>query len=403
MSNPEMTASVPLWRDLRAVALLMAGTLKIMANATISPALAGLAASFAATAHAGLLTRLLVPAPSFSVILLAPVVGLLADRYGRRPLLLWGIVLFVIAGTSGLYLPDLPSILGSRLLLGVAVAVVTTAQTALIGDYFSGDRRSTFLSWQVAATNFGGFFFIVLAGMLAGVSPRLPFAVYGLAALCLPIAWIAVTREPSRPAHVSRPSERDDGSAGNWGLAILGVTALTLTTVMLFFMMPTQLPFFTESLGLDSASWTATALGTLTLTGGFVALAHSRILGLLGLARTYALGYALMAMGFGLLSTGTASQQLLLATASIGAGYALVMPNFIIQALRAAPAWRRGFVSGIVTTGMFSGQLISPLVSTPIANGLGFGATFAGTCLILAVMAAAALLASLAGRRGQAD
>jgi len=402
MSNPEMTVPVPLWRDLRAVALLMASTLKIMANATISPALAGLAASFAATAHAGLLTRLLVPAPSLSVILLAPVAGLLADRYGRRPLLLWGIVLFVIAGTSGLYLPDLPSILGSRLLLGVAVAVVTTAQTALIGDYFSGDRRSTFLSWQVAATNFGGFFFIVLAGMLAGVSPRLPFAVYGLAALCLPFVWIAIVREPSRPAHAARPPETRNGSAGNWGLAIFGVTALTLATVMLFFMMPTQLPFFTESLGLDSASWTASALGTLTLTGGFAALGLGRILVLLGLARTYALGYAMMALGFGLLSAGPASQVLLLATAAIGAGYALVMPNFVIQALRAAPAWRRGFVSGIVTTGMFSGQLISPLVSTPFAHGVGFEATFAGTCLILAVMAAAALLVSLAGRRGQA-
>ncbi|WP_417682047.1 MFS transporter [Roseibium sp.] len=402
MSGSEITASIPLWRDLRAVALLMVGTLKIMANATISPALAGLAASFAATAHAGLLTRLLVPAPSLSVILLAPVAGLLADRFGRRPLLLSGIVLFVLAGTSGLYLPDLPSILGSRLVLGVAVAVVTTAQTALIGDYFYGDRRSTFLSWQVAATNFGGFFFIVLAGMLAGVSPRLPFTVYGLAALCLPVAWIAVTREPIRAAHASRPQDRPEAGRDRWGLGISGVTALTLATVMLFFMMPTQLPFFTESLGLDSASWTATALGTLTLTGGFVALAHSRILATLGLALTYALGYALMALGFGLLSAGTASQLLVPATASIGGGYALVMPNFIIQALRAAPAWRRGFVSGIITTGMFSGQLISPLVSTPIAQSVGFGETFAGTCLILAVMAAAALLVSLAGRRGRA-
>jgi MFS family permease len=401
MSNPEITASVPLWRDLRAVTLLMAGTLKIMANATISPALAGLAASFAATAHAGLLTRLLVPAPSLSVILFAPMAGLLADRYGRRPLLLWGIVLFVVAGTAGLYLPDLPSILGSRLLLGVAVAVVTTAQTALIGDYFTGDRCSTFLSWQVAATNFGGFFFIVLAGMLADLSPRLPFAVYGLAALCLPVAWIALVREPSPSARRSLPQERLEGTGENWGLAIFGVTALTLTTVMLFFMMPTQLPFFTESLGLDSASWTASALGALTLTGGFVALVHSRILVLLGLARTYALGYALMALGFGLLSTGTASQVLLVATASIGAGYALVMPNFIIQALRAAPAWRRGFVSGIVTTGMFSGQLISPLVSTPVSYRLGFEETFAGTCLILGAMAVTALLVSLTRRGGR--
>jgi MFS family permease len=130
------------WRDPRAIALLTAASLTTMANATISPALPGLERLFAQDSNAAMLVRLLVPAPSLSVAVFAPFAGLVADRYGRRRMLLAGVVLFVIAGCAGLFLPDLPTIFASRLVLGVAVALIMTAQTALIGDYFTGSDRS---------------------------------------------------------------------------------------------------------------------------------------------------------------------------------------------------------------------------------------------------------------------
>ena len=64
------------WRDPRVLALLMAASLTTMANATISPALPGLQRLFAGDPDAALLTRLLVPAPSLSVALVAPFAGL---------------------------------------------------------------------------------------------------------------------------------------------------------------------------------------------------------------------------------------------------------------------------------------------------------------------------------------
>jgi MFS family permease len=148
---------LPLWRDAIAVGLLMTATLKIMANATISPALPALEASFAGDPGVAYLTRFLVSAPSLSVVLVAPFAGFAADRFGRGPLLVIGVVLFALAGSAGAYLPDLFSILISRLLLGVAVALTMTAQVALVGDLFAGARRSAFMGWQVAAVNFSGF------------------------------------------------------------------------------------------------------------------------------------------------------------------------------------------------------------------------------------------------------
>jgi MFS family permease len=71
-----------IWRDARAIALLMAASLTTMANATISPAPPGLERLFADDPNTGMLVRLLVPAPSLSVAIFAPFAGLVADRYG---------------------------------------------------------------------------------------------------------------------------------------------------------------------------------------------------------------------------------------------------------------------------------------------------------------------------------
>lgn len=101
MQNPAYRVETAVWRDSRAVALLLAATLTVMANATISPALPGLERLFADEPHAALLTRMLVPAPSLSIALVAPLAGLAIDRFGRRLLLLAGIVLFVVSEAPG--------------------------------------------------------------------------------------------------------------------------------------------------------------------------------------------------------------------------------------------------------------------------------------------------------------
>ncbi|MGO1118999.1 MFS transporter [Rhodovibrionaceae bacterium A322] len=383
----------PLWREKQALALLLAASLTVMANATISPALPRLEALFAQDPNAELLTRLLVPAPSLTVIFCAPLSGWLADRYGRRWLLLTGVVLFVLTGSAGAYLPDLTSIFASRLALGVAVAMIMTAQTALIGDYYVGARRSAITGLQTSARNFGGFAFITLAGWLALYSPRLPFAIYALAGLMLPFLWVAITeplRTPTKTNKAATPSS--ERVSANWPWLVAALAALQMLTNLTFFLMPTQVPFFLDSLGYDSAPMTGLVLGVLTLTGGMTALLFSRIKGVLGAAGLFALGYGLMAGGFALLPLGGQLWALLLAAGAIGAGFALVMPNFVSLVLHLAPASHRGLAGGVLTTAVFLGQFCSPFISIPAIAAWGFDGTYHSTAALLTLLALIALL-----------
>ncbi|MFN3130815.1 MFS transporter [Roseibium sp.] len=376
-----------LWRDATALALLLTASLKIMANATISPALPALEASFSGEPGAAYLVRFLVSAPSMTVVLVAPLAGLAIDRFGRSWLLMAGVLVFALSGSAGAYLNDLTAILVSRLLLGGALAFTMTAQVALAGDLFQGNSRSAFMGGQVVAINFGGFLFIGGAGLLAGVSPRLPFLIYALPLLLLPLLWPVMKQEyrNRKTAHdvptslTSAGTKVSAAKAGSWLVYAFGLAGLSMVTVMIFFLMPSQLPFYLEASGFDGATGTALGLGALTLSGAFTALKFAAIRARLGLPITFSAGFLIMGCGFATLAMYPAWEFIIPGCALIGVGYAFVQPALFLAALDIAPAARRGTVSGMITTSMFLGQIVSPFVFTPALQSYGFVAVY-GTC-----------------------
>ena len=184
------------------------------------------------------------------------------------------------------------------------------------------------------------------------------------------------------------------GSLGHpsWKFVLPLLVLLQAATNMIFFIMPTQLSFFFEAGGYNSAIMTGSALSVLTLSGGCVALLYTRIQRATGYIGIFALGYGAMALGFLLLTFAATALALFVATAAIGAGYALVSPSFITLALRLAPLHRRGLAGGVLTASIFIGQFCSPLLSTPFIAAYGYEGLFHSTALLLAAMAVAVVV-----------
>jgi MFS family permease len=390
MSQSDTSEDYSICHDPRAFALMIAASLTVMAAATISPALPGLEHQFAENRTDAFLVRLLVPAPSLAVVLAAPLCGAIADRSGRRRMLLAGLILFASAGSAGLLLPTLPSILASRLVLGIALAMIMTAQSALLGDYFSGKALHAVSSRQVFARNLGGFVFILIAGFLATVGPRLPFAVYGLPVLALPFFWRVIVDKP----RTERAPDIGSASPSNGPQRFIPLLALGQTIVtVVFFVMPTQLPFFLLSQGEVSPAMTGAALAALMLAGGAAALFYPRVRERVGNAGNWACAFGLMAAGFAMLVTASADIAVFLSCSAIGAGYALATPGFTVLSLAATTPDRRGKTAALLTGSVFLGQFLSPFVSNPAIALWGWRASGLGLATALAAVASACALA----------
>ncbi|MEP3047429.1 MAG: MFS transporter [Roseibium sp.] len=391
MNPDQQSLTIELLKDPRTTALLLAATLVVMAIATISPALSGLEGRFQNEPHAELLTRLLVPAPSLAVVLLAPFAGAAADRFGKVRVLLIGVALFVLAGTAGFYLPSLISILVSRLVLGATVALIMTSHTALIGECFEGERRLQIMGWQVSARNFGGFAFISVGGILASVSPQMTFLAYGIAGLFIPFIWFAFRNHKTAVAVDHRQVDQQ-AVDHSWIVPVMGISFFVCITVVTFFQMPTQLPFYMEQLGLESASSTTIVLGVMTLSGGVAALWTGWLKRMIGNPGLLSLGYAVMALGFGVLSASSELIPITVAAAFIGIGFAILMPTFTALLLDIAPANRRGTATGALAAGTSLGQVLSPFISLPIVSSFGYETAFMSSTVLLVLLSGIALV-----------
>lgn len=190
----------------RKITLLTVATLTIMAGTTISPSLPALEAHFADVDGVKLLSRMVLTLPALFVAFCAPLIGGLADRYGRLRLLIGSILLYGLSGISGLFVDSLPALLAGRAALGIAIGGIMTLTTALVGDYFSGSERERYLGLQQAFTGIGGVVFVAAGGLLADYHWRAPFAIYAVAFAIIPAAIAFLTEPGGRRPTVDRPS-----------------------------------------------------------------------------------------------------------------------------------------------------------------------------------------------------
>ena len=123
------------------LSLIALGTLPTMAIAALVPVLPALFGHFKAVPNKELLVPMILTVPSLCVALFSSPIGAIADRWGRRPVLLLALVAFSVCGVLPMFFDSLYSIIASRVVVGIAEAAILTVGNALMGDYFDGEHR----------------------------------------------------------------------------------------------------------------------------------------------------------------------------------------------------------------------------------------------------------------------
>lgn len=368
--------------------LLAASTMTVMAGATIAPSLPELARAFAATPNADLLAKLVLTIPGLTIALTAPLAGWIGDKAGKVRLMLAGIVLYVLAGGSGLVLSSLEALLVGRLLLGVAVGMVMTSASALIADLFTGIDRERVTGLQAGAMGLGGVVFLLAGGALAEFSWRGPFAVYLVPILLLPLAMRVLVEPPRRTEPVA-------GGGFPWRIA--GTIYVTVFIGMIvFYMIPAQLPFLLDRLGNPSPMLAGVGVATGSATSAIGSMfVQRRLRQRFSPERTTLASFATIALGYTLIGTAPTVALAFPGLIIAGLGLGLQMPTLVGALQMAVPPHMRARAAGGFTTAVFFGQFVSPLVHGPVAGSLGYGGAFVAVAAASAVVAAAFLVVPL--------
>ena len=361
--------------------LLLASTLTVMSGATISPSLPAMESYFADVENVSLWVRLVLTMPALLIVIGSPIAGQLVDKVGRKPLLLGSAVLYGLAGSSGLVLNSLFAILAGRAFLGLAVAGVMVSATTLIADYYQGDARASFMGLQAAFMGFGGVLFLSVGGFVADLNWRYPFAIYLL-------AWLLV---PAIAFTLFEPQFDETKSDGNQPISHFPVKLLVLIysavllQMLLFYLIPVQLPFYLQQLSGASASQSGLAIALSTLFSALASMNYGKLKQRFSFISILAIAFALMGLGYVGIGLVGSYWLVLLVLIPTGIGLGLIMPNLNVWTSDEVPDDLRGRALGGLTTFMFLGQFLSPIASQPVSSQVGLTATYglAGVLLVI--------------------
>jgi MFS family permease len=386
------------------IALLASSSLTVMSGATIAPSLPAMQDHFASVANAQLWVRLVLTIPALFIVIGSPIAGIIVDRLGRKPLLVVSAVLYGLAGCSGFFLNSLFAILAGRALLGLAVAGVMVSATTLIADYYIGQARANFMGLQAGFMGLGGVIFLSAGGALAEANWRYPFLIYLFSWILLPLILVSIY-EPNRtipemlsgekPKNTSLKntsskniSSKNTSSATPKNLLILvyGITTLVQTV---FYLIPVQLPFYLRNLNNATPAQSGQAIALCTLLSAFGSIMYGKVKARLDFVSILPFIFTFLGIGYTLIGFGKNLGVIMLGLAIAGVGLGLLMPNMTVWVSSTVPDAVRGVALGGLSTSLFLGQFLSPIIAQPVSMRIGLDMTYAlsgGLLLVLAVV-----------------
>ncbi|WP_342765096.1 MFS transporter [Methanolobus sp.] len=340
--------------------------LTIMGSAAVAPALPEMLEYFADVPNAGLLVSMIVTLPALGIIISSPFIGILADRYSRKKMLMASLAIFALVGVTGAFLNTLYMILAFRTLLGVGIAGMTICATALLADNYTGAELKKKIGLQAACMGLGAVVLEVAGGALADISWHAPYYIYLIALLIIPGVMISIGESKNSSNH-------DHGKFGNVmakkqmplrSIALIYIATFIL--MVLFFSVPTKLPFVLSDMGISSALVIGALISIIGLFGTVGGLAHIRVSRYLSEINTNFVSFLVFGGGIFILSIAPDIRTLIIGLIIGGIGFGVINATNMSWLGRIAPEHSRGRIFSGFTTVLFLGQLVSPIVIQPI-------------------------------------
>jgi MFS transporter, ACDE family, multidrug resistance protein len=389
-ADPDTSADLPEGRR-PALPLIFTVTITgILANTLVGPAIPDILDDFGLPdSRAGVF----VAAGTLPGIVVAPLIGLLADRFGRRAVLTPCLVAFGAFGCASAFAPSFEVLLVFRLLQGVGSAGLINLAVVLIGDHWDGIERARRVGQNAAVLTTSLAVFPPLGGLLTEIGGwRLSFAPYGIGLATALLIWRRLS--PARPAVTTTVGAqlRATGAVARTPVVVGTVAIGSVIFMLIFGLFLTVLPLHLErSFGLGPGA-RGLVIATPALTSTISALRLGWLRARVGAVGLLLGASVLFVVGFTAIGLAGSLPVLLAGALLYGSGEGIFIPTLQDVVTGAAPPQQRGAIVALWVGAARAGQTVGPLAMGSVYGAVGGGRTFlAGAGVAVGVFAAEAI------------
>jgi DHA1 family multidrug resistance protein-like MFS transporter len=330
---------------------------------------------------------------AIAMMIASPIWGSLADRYGRKPMLVRATAAgAVLAGLMGLVTSPAQLIV-IRVLQGALCGTMGAAMT-LVATETPEDKLASSLGIMQTAQYVGMAIGPLIGGLLADATSYR--TVFPFAALLMALALVAIilwVHEKSVKSVILPDSKARLASRGIKGMlsanALLLIIALGSTSFAMAVLSPIM-PFYIQSMVSDSARL-ATIAGLVTSASAVTTAVSALWIGRLGDRIGYkqvlvfcVVGVALIFIPQGFIRS---PWQLLVLRAFQGVFIGGILPTANALLARSTRHENRGTIFGLATSAQSGGNALGPVVGAAVAGSLGLASGFFLTAGIFGVIA----------------
>jgi ACDE family multidrug resistance protein len=357
--------------------LLFAVTLTgILSNSLLSPVIPDVLDHFGQSdSRAGVL----VAVGALPGIVMAPLIGFAADRFGRKVVLVPCLVTFGVFGIVAATAQTFTVLLLARLAMGFGSGGLINLAVVMIGDNWSGAERTRLVGLNSAVLTLGLAVVPLSSGLITDLASwRWALALYSTALVTA--GAVAMLIENVRPAQTGNVRSQIRGAFRilRQPVLIASLISGTLTFALIFGIFLATIPVhLEEEFGL-SAGWRGAIIALPAIASSVVSANLGRLRRTLGLRVLLVSGSTMFVAAFLALGTTATLAILIVAVIVYGIGEGAIIPALQDTTVTVAPAAYRGGVLAVWVGFVRLGQTVGPLLAAALT-----GATSTSTTMVV--------------------
>lgn len=348
--------------------ILAVALLTIIATAAIGPSLGIIELSFSGVNPTLIKSIVTIPA------LICIPVSLLSNKISRhmrkKYLLILGLIIYLIGAILCYFSNNIYMLLASRGILGVGLGTVAPMSLVLVGDFFDGKDRAKYMGFSSACSNIGAVIVTPIVGLIASINWHNIFLIYLIA---FPILLLVIFYLPKvGPFDTYAPENRkedidNDTKHIKLNLGVFKYAIIIILAFITFYSVPTNIALLIQNRHFGNSEISAILITLVTLFAFISAMLFGKVLKLFKEALIL-ISFIIISIGLAIIILSSSVIIIGIGIALIGIGFGLIVPYSLFYSAKCVHNKHTSLAITIVTTSIYVGEAICPVVLDYIAK-----------------------------------